>query len=267
VGLVRALVRRSIPARSRQALRRAARRIGYFGRDRFCPVCGSRCRAFLADTRTGRPDAACPVCGSRERHRSIWPFLVEETPLARAPLRVLHVAPEGCFERRLRALPLRAYVTLDLARDDVAVRGDLCRLGFAAESFDFALCNHVLEHVADDCAAMRELFRVLAPGGWAVLTVPGPDPRLGFPERLAETVEDAGVRSPEERLRRYGHPGHLRLYGADLADRLRAAGFAVSRRDHGAQEADAEKRRRGVYRAYPIFLCRKPREPWRRFER
>ncbi len=183
---------------------------------------------------------------------------MEETPLGRTPLRVLHVGPERCFEPRLRELRLRAYVSLDLARDDVAVRGDLSRLGFAAESFDFVLCNHVLEHVEDDRAAMRELVRVLAPGGWAVLTVPGPGPRLGFPETLAETVEDPGVRSPEERLRRYGHPGHLRVYGADLAGRLQAAGFAVTRREYGAGLPAAEKGRRGVHAAYPIFLCRKP---------
>jgi hypothetical protein len=257
VGLVRAFVRWSLPERSRRELRLAARRIRHFGRDRFCPVCRARCRAFLADARTGRPGAACPVCGSRERHRSIWPFLVEETPLASAPLRVLHVAPEGCFERRLRRLPLRSYVTLDLARAGVAVRGDLCRIGLASESFDFVLCNHVLEHIADDRAAMRELFRVLAPGGWAVLTVP-------FSERRSETVEDPDARSAEERLRRYGHPGHVRLYGADLADRLRAAGFAVHRRDHGTEAPDAERLRRGVFPSYPIFVCRKPPEPGRR---
>jgi len=261
VRLVRALVRLTVPTRPRQALRLAARRIRHFGRGRYCPVCRSHFRAFLPDARTGRPGAACPVCGSRERHRSIWPFLVEATPLARAALRLLHVAPEACFERRLRELRLRAYVTLDLARRNVGVRGDLTRLCFAAESFDFVLCNHVLEHVADDRAAMREILRVLSPGGFAVVTVPGPDPALGFPERLAETLEDPGATSAEGRLRRYGHPGHVRLYGDDLADRLRAAGFAVTRRDHGEGDPVAERRRCGVYPSYPIFLCRKPDEP------
>jgi hypothetical protein len=258
VRLVRDLVRWSIPPRPRQALRVAARRIRHFGRGRFCPVCRSHCRAFLPDSRTGRPDATCPVCRSLERHRSIWPCLVEATPLTRAALRVLHVAPEACFERRLRGLRLRAYVTLDLAREDVAVRADLTRLGVAARCFDLVICNHVLEHVADDRAAMREIFRVLVPGGLAVVTVPGPDPALGHPERLAQTLEDRGASGPDERRRRFGHPGHLRLYGSDLGDRLAAAGFAVTRREQGAGEAPAEKRRRGVYDRYPIFLCRKP---------
>jgi hypothetical protein len=31
----------------------------------------------------------------------------------------------------------------------------------------------------------------------------------------------------EERIRRFGHPEHVRLYGPDIAERLRASGFAV----------------------------------------
>jgi SAM-dependent methyltransferase len=200
------------------------------------------------------------VCGAQQRHRSIWPFLLAETPLASGSPRVLHVAPEGCFESRLRGLGLRAYVTLDLARTDVTVRGDLARLGFAGESFDFVLCNHVLEHVADDRAAMREIFRVLAPGGLAVVTVPGPDPALGFPPRLARTLEDPDARTAEERLRRYGHPGHLRQYGSDLAERLRAEGFAVALRAAGG-DPPAERLRSGRLAAYPVFVCRKPATP------
>lgn len=253
-----ALLRRSLPVRQRQALRRAARRVRHFGRGRFCPVCRARLRAFLADARTGRSGATCPVCGSQERHRSIWPFLVAETPLAAGGLRVLHVAPEGCLEPGMRRVRPRAYVTLDLARRDVAVRGDLARLGLASASFDFVLCNHVLEHVADDRAAMREIYRVLAPGGWAVVTVPGPDPALGLPPRLARTIEDPAVTSAEERRRRYGHPGHLRQYGSDLAERLRAEGFDVALREVGAGGPASEARRCGRFDAYPVFVCRKP---------
>lgn len=250
-------MRKALPAARRQALRRAARRVRHLGRGRFCPVCGAHCRAFLADARTGRPDATCPVCGSRERHRSLWPFLLEATPLASEAPRVLHVAPEPCFARGLRGLRLRRYVTLDLARTDVAVRADLTRLAFGDEAFDLAICNHVLEHVPDDRAALRELFRVLAPEGWAVVTVPGPDASLGFAPGLAQTVEDPDARSADARQRRFGHPGHLRQYGRDLADRLRVAGFSVAFIEYGADLPAPEKARRGLFHAYPIYLCRK----------
>lgn len=255
--VVHALVRKALPAARRQALRRTARRLLHHGRGRFCPVCGARCRAFLADARTGRPDATCPVCGSRERHRSLWPFLIEATPLASAAPRVLHVAPEPCFASGLRRLRLRRYVTLDLMRTDVAVRADLTRLAFGDASFDFALCNHVLEHVPDDRAALHELFRVLAPGGWAVVTVPGPDPALGFAPGLERTVEDPDARSASARQRRFGHPGHVRQYGRDLELRLRDAGFSVSLVAYGADLAASEKALRGLFDAYPVFVCRK----------
>jgi hypothetical protein len=255
--VVHALVRKALPAARRQALRRTARRLRHLGRGRYCPVCGARCRAFLPDARTGRPDATCPVCGSRERHRSLWPFLIGATPLATAAPRVLHVAPEPCFARGLGRLRLRRYVTLDLARGDVAVRADLSRLALRDASFDLALCNHVLEHVPDDRAALRELFRVLAPGGTAVVTVPGPDPALGFAAGLAQTVEDPDALGPEARQRRFGHPGHLRQYGRDLALRLREAGFSVAFLEVGADLPAREKARRGLFDAYPVYLCRK----------
>jgi SAM-dependent methyltransferase len=192
-----------------------------------------------------------------ERHRSIWPFLMQETPLARARLRVLHLAPEGCFQRRLERFRNLDYVSADLRRPNAMVHSDLTGLAFADGVFDFVLCNHVLEHVVDDAAGMREMFRVLRPGGLAVITVPGPDPALGYPAELAQTAEDPAVTSAAERLRRYGHGGHVRQYGRDIAQRLERAGFAVEPTRYGRHLSSAERTRRAVYPAYPIYLCRK----------
>jgi SAM-dependent methyltransferase len=199
------------------------------------------------------------VCGSQERHRAIWPFLLEHTALLREPLRVLHVAPEPCFERRLRRHPRVDLVTADLTREDVDVRTDLQKLLFDDAAFDLLLCNHVLEHVPDDRAAMGEMFRVLRPGGAAVVTVPGPDVSLGFPPELARTVEAPAGCGPDERRRLFGHPGHLRQYGLDLSRRLRAAGFEARRVEYGRHLQRAECEHRRVYPWYPIQLCLKPR--------
>jgi SAM-dependent methyltransferase len=45
-------------------------------------------------------------------------------------------------------------------------------LPFPSESFDIILSHEVLEHVQDDCAAVREMVRLLRPGGRILLFVP-----------------------------------------------------------------------------------------------
>jgi SAM-dependent methyltransferase len=84
-------------------------------------------------------------------------------------------------------------------------------------AFDVVICNHVLEHIPDDRRAMRELRRVLRPGGLAVLQHPVQD--------RPDTYEDPGVVDPVERLRVFGQEDHVRIYGWDMLDRLRTAGF------------------------------------------
>jgi SAM-dependent methyltransferase len=251
-----ARLRTLLPAGLRSRGRAAIRRVRYRGGQRHCPVCRARLSRFLPSPRTGRPDSVCPVCGSQERHRWIWLFLLQHTDLPRRAQRVLHVAPEHCYQTALRGWRHLEYVTLDLHRPDVMVRADLTALGFESIAFDFLLCNHVLEHVPDDGAAMREMFRVLRPGGTAVISVPGPSRESRLAPDLAETIEGRALQ-PEERAARFGHPGHLRQYGGDLADRLGAAGFAVELRRFGADWPPAEKRRLGSYDGYPIWVCRR----------
>ncbi len=66
---------------------------------------------------------------------------------------------------------------------------DVMQLPFAAASFDWVICSEVIEHVIDPQNVLGEIFRVLSPGGAAVLTVP-----LG--EKLGCTLLDV----PEDQL-------------------------------------------------------------------
>lgn len=52
------------------------------------------------------------------------------------------------------------------------VEGSVETLPFADDSFDFAVCLDVIEHLDDDIGVLRELRRVIAPGGTLLLTVP-----------------------------------------------------------------------------------------------
>ena len=135
-----------------------------------CPCCGGRFRRFRP--RGSRRDAECPRCRSLERHRVMWLYLERETGLFRDSLDVLHVAPEPWLERRLRGLPRIRYVGGDLRPTGEQVRLDLTAVPYPDASFDLAICAHVLDEIPDDRLAMRELRRVLRPGGALVLQTP-----------------------------------------------------------------------------------------------
>ena len=204
------------------------------GRRYRCPFCHLRFRrleprgrdlpvyAELGIVGGGRREAECPWCRSNDRERLLYLVLRKRTELFRSPLRVLHVAPEARLRRAIEQKQ-RAYETTDLAMAGVDFPSDLGAIPRPDAAYDAIVCSHVLEHVADDRAAMRELHRVLAPGGWAVLQVPIAA-RIG---RTHEEPRDTPL-SEEERARRFGDPTHRRLYAeADYVQRLEDAGFAV----------------------------------------
>ena len=221
-----------LPAPFRELIRKAVLR----GDTVHCPVCDRGAIAYLPSGSPPRPHVLCPFCGSRERARMAWLFLKERKVL-RAGLRVLHVAPERCLSERLTSLPGVKYTAGDKFTPGYdyppgTIDLDITAMPFAADSFDLIMCSHVLEHVPDDRGAIEELFRVLAPGGMAILMVP-------IALERAATDEDPSVTDPRERIRRFGQFDHVRLYGRDYVDRLRAAGFEVIE-DAMTERMDAE---------------------------
>lgn len=55
---------------------------------------------------------------------------------------------------------------------DIDVRANAARLPVQANGFEWALCSEVLEHVEEPRGVLAEIFRILRPGGKAVITVP-----------------------------------------------------------------------------------------------
>lgn len=184
---------------------------------RTCPIC-SHTGVMIGVGHPPRWDARCARCGSRERHRLLWLWVTEGGGNRLANKRILHFAPEKALRRVLSGNP--GYETADLLQKNVTHQVDITRLPMPDGSYDVVIANHVLEHIEDDGLAMRELYRVLKPGGMALLTVPINPSR-------AETYENPAIVDPAERHAHFTAADHRRFYGLDFADRLRGAGFGV----------------------------------------
>ena len=186
------------------------------------PIDGRSYRKFLPyGYENVRENVLAPGTLSLERHRLFWLYLKNETEFFTAPLRVLHFAPEQAFLKKFRKLThLEKYTTTDLLSPIADVKADICNLPFEDHSYDFIICNHVLEHIPDDGKAMSELLRVLAPGGTAILQVP-------YDRERKHTFEDDSITDPKERARIFGQYDHVRVYGMDYFDKLSTVGFKV----------------------------------------
>ena len=170
------------------------------------PVAGERLlgsRTFITPAR--RTGIALPHCGSLQRQRVLWLFIQRETDMLSRPIRVLQIAPDFAFFRRLGQLPLVDYVTGELQRSPIiSDQIDITAIPFGDASFDLILCSHVLEHVPDDRTAARELRRVLRPDGIALLQHPlvdRRDRRGSFGGRPRRTSQTLGTGRPCARLR------------------------------------------------------------------
>jgi SAM-dependent methyltransferase len=212
-----------------------------------CPICGHSFARFK-DSRH-RPDALCWRCGSHERHRAQWLLFDLRPDLLGNASALLHFAPEWALRHRLERLNHLRYVTADLLAPDVDLRLDLTALELPDASFDAVICSHVLEHVGDDAAAMRELRRITAPGGWCLVMVP-----LDVSREV--TYEDSALTEPAERRRAFGQDDHVRFYGRDIADRLSEAGFLVERILPRCEFGQALIERCRIPEEDHMFLCR-----------
>jgi hypothetical protein len=225
----------------------------YRGDELECPCCSGSLRAFRR--RPGDRNRWCPRCRSLERHRSLWLLLDGAPELLRPGTRVLHFAPEPSLERLLRTRRDVDYTTADLDPGAGDVAADLTALPFADGSFDLVLCSHVLEHVADDALAISELTRVVAGDGHLLLMHP-------IDRSRSETYEDPEIVDPAARAAAYGQHDHVRVYGTDFGERLRAGGLDFTVRSL-ADELPPEQVDRfglreppGSMRGDDIYVCK-----------
>lgn len=191
----------------------------YRGNNVTCPVCEKSYSKFLSYGANNRDNVLCPGDLTLERHRLMWLYLKDHSNFFTAEkLNVLHIAPEQCFHKKFKAQKNLKYLTADLVSPIADMHFDLHKIPLEDNRFDVVFCNHVMEHVDDPLTCMKELYRVMKPGGWAIMQVPQDINR-------AETFEDPSIVTPEDREKYYWQKDHLRLFGLDYPQYLEKAGF------------------------------------------
>lgn len=195
----------------------------YRGNKVECPVCEKSFSKFLSygSEVAHRENVLCPYDLTLERHRVMWLYLRDHSNFFTAKkLNVLHIAPEQCFIHRFKKQANLNYLTGDLESPIADIHFDLHKIPLEDDRFDVVFCNHVMEHVDDPMQCMREIFRVMKPGGWAIMQVPQDMSR-------EETYEDPSIVTPAEREKHFWQKDHVRLFGRDYPLWLEKAGFKV----------------------------------------
>ncbi len=215
------------------------------------PIDGKSFRKFLPyGYGAPRENVLSPSTLSLERHRLLWLWLERETEFFTKPSKVLHFAPEQAFYKRFREMKHLDYTTTDLNSPLADVKADICDLPFKDNDYDIIFCNHVLEHIPDDAKAMSELYRVLKPGGMAILQIPQELDR-------EVTFEDNTITDPTERAKIFGQYDHVRVYGRDYFNTLRKFGFIVDEVDYTNQLSKEEVDRYRLANGEILPVCKK----------
>lgn len=197
----------------------------------------------------------CGHCGANDRDRLCALYLrhVDCKHNNGNTLHLLDVAPSPSLRQMIKSLTCFEYRSADLLRGDVDDVVDITNLDlYDSGRFDCVICSHVLEHVQDDSAATRELFRVLKPGGWGIFLVP-------LPLNLDATRHAPAGASVSDRVRLCGQFDHVRLYSKrDFVSLLVSTGFEVDElgMPHFGSEVFSQS---AISPTSILYVCRKPR--------
>lgn len=208
-----------------------------------CPSCGfvGKFRGFGDPVRTA---AQCPQCWALERHR-LFALAAQRGLIDFRGKDVLSFAAETAIG--ILAAEARSYKTSNFPEANGAdFSFNMEDIDLPDASYDLIICSHILEHV-DDRKALGELFRILRPGGQLVFMVP-------VIEGWDRTYENPAIRTERERHIHFGQFDHVRYYGADVRERVVAAGFRLS--EFTAEPKDSI--RYGLLRGEKVFIAAVP---------
>lgn len=226
------------------------RALSLIGFSHICPICKWHFRKLETFGLKKRLNAECPRCGSLERSRLLWMYLKEKTNFFTDSLKVLEIAPIEYLQNRFKKMNNLDYVSIDIISPIAMMKMDITNINLPDNQFNCIICYHVLEHIIDDQKAMGELFRVLKPGGWAIIQSP-------IDDGSDKTYEDPKIISFEDRERIFGQKDHVRIYGKDYKERLEQAGFVVKVDDFARHLDNRIIKKYCLPKNEDIYICTK----------
>jgi SAM-dependent methyltransferase len=166
----------------------------------------------------------CPACLSTARERLIIGLLNNQFKITGK--KILHFSPEKNIYRFIKTS--NEVITVDIQPlfykniDSNIKNEDATHLTYADNSFDLVIGNHIMEHIPNDIKAMAEIYRVLKPGGRAILQVP-------YSTILSATIEEPEINDPQKQAALFGQKDHVRIYQLqNYINRLQSCGFTVA---------------------------------------
>jgi SAM-dependent methyltransferase len=219
-----------------------------------CNICHYKANKFDSDS--WHLYCVCPNCSSGVRQRLLVASLklIDNFSYDRIirDKNILHFAPEKSLQKLIQNTA-KAYKSADLLAEGYSYKKidyniDISDMKiFDNESFDCVIACDVLEHVPDHKGAIKEVYRILSPGGYCIFTVPQKD-------NLKNTFEDISITDKKERERVFGQSDHLRIYGDDFIDLLQDSGFEVTAVNESFFDKDIVER----FVLFPPILSRHP---------
>ncbi len=212
--------------------------------DRVCYLCKKRFRSFKK-YRGGHKNKSdfskliqavgsdidnfeCMYCGCHDRIRHLFMYFdkLKLWETMRGD-KILHFAPEPHLQEMIVKYRPSKYIKGDLypySKDQIKI--DITNIQFKNNTFDFVIANHVLEHIPNYMKAIKELHRVLKPGGVAILQTP-------YSDSLKYNFELSTIDSGLLRLKYYGQEDHVRYFsGQQLLMSIEKVGFKSKIKRH-----------------------------------
>lgn len=230
----------------------------------YCPCCDIKFQNFISGNYNKKPDiynieryknimqeVQCPVCYTIPRHRILATWMNKHIDELKNK-KILYFACERGMKLWLKRNRIK-YTSADLY-SEADLKLDIENTKQPDSSWDWIVCNHVLEHVNSYQNALKELYRIIKPGGVLICSFP-------IMEQYTTVIEESEhtKKAKAQRLKRFGQFDHLRVFGADSEEILEKAGFIVSR-------IDGDEMPNNIlpvigpadYDVNYLFLCRKP---------